>query len=82
MLFIGVSSYLMGVVVSIIRAYRSLAVERLLAVGVLGALIWFGGSFAGLWLLIAVDVLLLVLLIIEHYRVEIARKFVPVGSKD
>ena len=72
MLFIGVSVYLMGIVMSVVRAYSALAVERSLAVVALGALIAFSPTLPGLWLLIAVDVLLLVVLIVEHYRVEVA----------
>lgn len=33
-----------------------------------------------MWLLIAVDVLLMVILVIEHYRVEIANRMIPVSS--
>lgn len=80
MLFIGISGFLLGVVMSVIRAYWSLAVERLAAVAALAGLIVLSASLAGVWLLIAVDVLLLLVLAVEHYRVEVAQRFVPVTS--
>ena len=81
MLFIGISGYLLGVVIAIVRAYSNLAVERVVAVAALAALIGFTSSLDGLWLLISVDVLLLVTLAIEHYRVEVANKLIPVSVR-
>ncbi|MDX1478874.1 MAG: low temperature requirement protein A [Saprospiraceae bacterium] len=81
MLFIGISAYLLGVVLSVLRAYSALALERLVAVAALGVLIAVSPSLSGMWLLIAVDLLLLLVLIIEHYRVEVARRYVLVQSK-
>ena len=72
MLFIGISGYLLGVVMSIVRAYANLAIERLVAVAALAALIALTASLDGIWLLIAIDVLLLAILVVEHYRVEVA----------
>ena len=79
MLFTGISTYLLGVVIAILRAYSILAVERLVAVAALALLIALTESLAGLWVLIAIDVLLLVMLAIEHYRVEIAHRLIPVS---
>jgi len=79
MLFIGTSVYLLGVALSVLRAYSALAVERLVAVAGLAVLIAFSGSLAGLWLLIGVDVLVLGMLAIEHYRVEVAQRLVFVS---
>jgi low temperature requirement protein LtrA len=81
MLFLGISVYLLGVVLSIVRAYSALAVERLVAVAALAVLIALTASLAGLWLLIAVDVVLLVILAVEHYRVEVAHRLVHVSPK-
>lgn len=81
MLFVGISGYLLGVVMSIVRAYSNLAVERLVAVAALAALIALTASLDGLWLLISVDVLLLAILAIEHYRVEVANQLIPVSAK-
>ena len=81
MLFLGISVYLLGVVLSIVRAYSALAVERLVAVAALAALIALSASLAGVWLLIAVDVLLLAILAVEHYRVEVAHRMIRVSSK-
>lgn len=81
MLFVGISGYLLGVVLSILRAYSAVAVERLVAVAALAVLILLSGSLAGLWLLIAVDVLLLMMLAIEHYRVETMQRLIRVTRK-
>jgi len=81
MLFIGISGYLLGVVMSIVRAYTNLAVERLVAVAALAVLIALTASLDGIWVLIAVDALLLAILAIEHYRVEVANRLVPVSAK-
>ncbi len=79
MLFVGISGYLIGVALSVLRAYSVLAVERLVAVAALAGLIAASASLAGLWLLIAVDVLLAAVLAVEHYRVEVAHRMVPVS---
>ena len=79
MLFAGLSAYLLGVVLSVFRAYSVLAVERLFVVAALAALIGASASWAGLWLLIAIDLLLLAVLAVEHYRVEVAHRLVPVA---
>ncbi len=81
MLFAGISMYLLGVVMSIVRAYTNLAVERLGAVAALAVLIALTESLDGVWLLIAVDALLLVILAIEHYRVEVAQRLVSVSPE-
>lgn len=80
MLFIGVSLYFLGVVASVLRAYTAIAVERLIGVVALGVLIAVSGSWSGLWLLIGVDVLLLAILVIEHYRVEVAQQLLVVSK--
>lgn len=81
MLFVGLSAYLLGVVLSVARAYSVLALERIVAVAVLAILIGLSASLVGLWLLIAVDVLLLAALAVEHYRVEVAHRSIAVSSK-
>jgi low temperature requirement protein LtrA len=81
MLFIGISGYLLGVALSVLRAYASLAVERLLGVLALGVFIALSPSLPGMWILIGIDALLVAVLAIEHYRVEVAGRFVPVKPK-
>ena len=49
MLFLGVSVYLLGVVLSVLRAYSVVALERLVAVAALGILIALSASLAGVW---------------------------------
>ena len=44
-------------------------------------LIALSASWAGVWLLIAIDAVLLAILAIEYYRVEIAHRPVPMSSK-
>jgi low temperature requirement protein LtrA len=80
MFFIGTSGFLIGVVLSVLRAYSVLAVERLVAVAALAALIGLSPSLSGVWLLVAVDVLLLTTLVVEHYRVEVAQRMIPVDA--
>ncbi|MCP3987455.1 MAG: low temperature requirement protein A, partial [Actinomycetia bacterium] len=79
MLFSGISAYLLGVVLSVFRAFSALAVERLVAVTALAVLIALTASLDGVWLLILVDVLLLVVLVVEHYRVEVVHQVSPVS---
>ena len=81
MLFLGISVYLLGVILSVVRAYSALAVERMVAIAILAVLIALTASLVGVWLLIAIDVVLLVILAIEYYRVEIAHRVVRVSPK-
>ncbi|MCP4221726.1 MAG: low temperature requirement protein A, partial [Actinomycetia bacterium] len=81
MLFTGISAYLLGVVLSIFRAFSALAVERLVAVAALAVLIALTASLDGVWLLVLVDVLLLVVLAVEHYRVEVVHQILPESPK-
>jgi low temperature requirement protein LtrA len=70
MLVGGLALYLLGVVVAIARAFRALAVERLVAVvGVLG-LVTAMRDVDGVVVLVAVDVVLAAVLLVEHLRVE------------
>lgn len=71
MLFGGLALYLLGVVVAIYRTFRIIAIERLIATGALAVLIGASSDVDGLWLVIAVDVVLLVTLALEHVRVEV-----------
>ncbi len=80
MLFVGISLYLLGVVASVLRAYKALAVERLIAVVALGGLIAVSATWPGLYVLIGVVVLLFIVLVIEHYRVEVAKKYLMMSS--
>ena len=81
MLFVGLAGYLLGVVMSVVRAYRAVAIERLGAVAALAALIALSESLDGMWVLIAVDVILIVTLAIEHYRVEVAERYLLATRK-
>ena len=70
MLFAGLTLTFVGVAASIGRTFGVLARERVVAVAVLLVLVLMAGSWDGLWLLIAVDVAILAMLVVEHVRVE------------
>ena len=70
MLWGGLSLYLIGVVVGAWRAYGIIARERLLAIVVIGGLGSLAASVSGVVLVIALDAALLVMLVIEHLRIE------------
>jgi len=70
MFVIGIGLYFGGIAISVFRAWRALAFERLGALVVIVVLMLVSGSWDGVWLLIAVDVTLLVALVLENVRVE------------
>jgi low temperature requirement protein LtrA len=70
MLFGGMALFYVGVAVSVWRAFRVVARERLIAGAVLAVVVALGGSINGLTLLVSVDVLLLGVLVGEHWRIE------------
>ncbi|MEZ5373031.1 MAG: low temperature requirement protein A [Microthrixaceae bacterium] len=74
MMFVGLGGYLVASVGAIVRAFRSVPLERLVATVILGALLAFGGGLDGLLLLIAVDVVLVATLVGEHFRVEVRHR--------
>lgn len=71
MLVGGLLLYLFGVVFAVWRAYKVPAIERVIGAVVLTVLILALANLAGVWLLVIVNVILFVLLIAEHYRVEV-----------
>lgn len=70
MLFIGLTSFLLGIVGSVYRAYGFVAKERLIAVALLAALLPFVATISGLWVLIAIDFILAGMVFTEHLRIE------------
>ncbi len=72
MFFAGIVSYLGAVVIAVARAFKVLAVERLVAIAVMLGVVVVLGRADGVIVLAATDVVLLATLVAEHYRVEIA----------
>ena len=70
MFAIGLSLYFGGIAISVWRAWRVIARERLAALAVMLVLCAISGSWDAVWLLVAVDVVLLGGLILEHLRIE------------
>jgi low temperature requirement protein LtrA len=70
MLFAGLALYLGAVVIFIARAFGLVAFERLATIPVLLVVVLGAGSVDGITLLIVVDVVLVVMLVVEHLRVE------------
>ncbi len=70
MFAIGLSLYFGGIAIAVWRAWRVVARERLVALAVMIGLCAISGSWEAVWLLVAIDVVLLVALIFEHLRIE------------
>ncbi len=71
MLVGGLLLFFVGIAISIWRAYRIVARERLLGGIAVAAIVAIAGaSMDALWLLIIVDVALILVLIAEHIRIE------------
>ena len=82
MLLAGLTLYLGAVVVAIWRAFRAFAVERLVAIGVLTALVAVTPDVDGLVLLVLVDVVLAVVLVVEHRRIEVVPRSLEAAAAD
>jgi len=66
----GLSLFLVGVFLAVWRAFRAQARERLVGAIVITAIVFVGASLEGLNMLTLVVVVLFVVLLIEHRRVE------------
>ncbi len=75
----GLVLYLLGVVVAVVRAFGALAIERLVAAGVLVVVIAAVSRLDGVLVLVAVDAVLLAMLVVEHHRVEHMARTVPMS---
>jgi hypothetical protein len=71
MLFGGLGLFLAAVAIAVWRAFRVLARERLAAVAVLATVLFAGADLSGMSILASVDVVLAVMLVVEHLRVEV-----------
>ena len=76
---VGLVLYLLGVVGAVIRAFGALAIERLVAAGVLVGVIAAASRLDGVLVLVAVDAVLLAMLVVEHHRVEHMARTVPMS---
>ncbi len=70
MFVIGLGLMVVGIALAVFRAWSAIARERLVALAVIALIAAFGGSWDGIWLLIAADVVILAALVVEHQRVE------------
>jgi low temperature requirement protein LtrA len=68
MLFAGVSLFLVGVSAVVFRAYSALAVERLGASVLIGAVLAFGADLQGVVILVLIDLVLLGVILLEARR--------------
>lgn len=66
----GLGLYLAGVIIGVARSFAVFARERAVCALALAVLIAISGSWDGLYLLIAVDLVIFVALMFEHTRVE------------
>lgn len=70
MLLAGLVFFQMGIAAAIGRAYRALAVERVVVVALLVVVALISGSWDGIWLITVVVLILAVSLWVEHVRLE------------
>jgi low temperature requirement protein LtrA len=66
----GLGLFLLGISVAAYRAFHVLPLERIAFSVVTGALILGAGSISAVWLIVMIDVIGLVGLTAEHYRIE------------
>jgi low temperature requirement protein LtrA len=78
MLFGGLALYLLSVAAAVARAFKAIAIERIAATAFLALIIAMARDMDGLVLLIVVDLVLLVMLVVEHLRVEVQHRTVPI----
>ena len=70
MFVFGVGLMVLGIAIAVFRAWRAIARERLAALGAIVVLALISGSWDGVWLLVAVDIVIFVALVVEHLRIE------------
>ncbi len=70
MLLGGLGLMVVGVAVSVWRAFRAVPIERLVALGVLAVVLGAATSWSGLLVVVIVDVVLLATLLVENRRIE------------
>ncbi|MEO1055472.1 MAG: low temperature requirement protein A [Actinomycetota bacterium] len=67
----GGALYALGIAVGTIRSYRVVPRERIVALALSAIILIAGSDIDGVWLIVALDVVLIVALAIEHMRIEV-----------
>jgi low temperature requirement protein LtrA len=70
MMFAGLALFFLGVLIDVYRAYRVIARERVVGGALTAALLLAGMNLDGVVLLLLIDLLILLVLVTEHQRVE------------
>lgn len=70
MLFGGLALFLGGISATAFRTFRFITKERVGAAAAIAAILFLGGDVDGVWLLVAINAVLVIALVIEHLRVE------------
>ena len=78
----GLLLYFSGVGIGVYRSFGVVARERLAAVAVIGLLMLVADDLDGVLLLIAIDLILLVTLVLEHLRIEGPRATAGTSADD
>ena len=76
----GVSLYLLGIAAAVYRAFGKLAIERVVAAAVVLVALTALADADGIVLLIAVDLVIVAMLAIEHHRVEVQHRSVSIRA--
>ena len=79
MLLIGLGMFFGAVELSALRSFHVIPPERGMAIAALAALLLAGGSLSGIWLLVAIDALILVTLGVEARRLEHPHETSPIS---
>ncbi len=67
---VGFALFFGGIAGGVYRSFRAVAQERLVAIAAMAVLMVAGGGLDGAWLIVAIDVIVLATLVIEHLRIE------------
>jgi low temperature requirement protein LtrA len=70
LLLAGIVCFFGGINIGIWRAFRFVAFERLLAVLTIALLLGLASSLDAVWLIVSFDVIVIVMLVTEHLRIE------------
>lgn len=71
MLLGGITLFFGGILAAVNRAFRFLPKERLIAIAALAGVLSVASDVDGVWLIVALDVVLVCALVFEHLRIEV-----------
>ena len=74
MLFGGLAMFLGGIGLAALRTFRAFAKERIAGIALIALLLFAGSDLDGVWLIVGIDLILVVVLAIEHIRIEQPRR--------